>query len=390
VVRRTGAFRRLGWRGGRQSELTIVTPAAEIEFPTMASRANEYGKRWDIARDPGANRSRLNADTSSQPEGITRRVILNVLEAFFRRPVLHLLPLILMLGVGVASVVNMKQQYRSVGTLSVTNESLLADLTDATQSGGIGIDNPATVTARQINELLRTDDFLDEVVEDAGLTSLVESGSITRDKVRAWTGALADGESIVRVGATSESPELSFRLADATIKSYKDWVIASDVSQSTTTETSLETRVAEKQAALDAANTAVADKILEQPGTEIEDRSPIDRQEIERLQGLAVRANDQLVAAEDALDAAKLSTDQAAAIVEQRLQVLDEPAPALAPEGRLKNAAITMIVFGVLGIILSIATVVVSATLDRTIRVPNDITSKFGVDVLAVVPDVAR
>ena len=70
--------------------------------------------------------------------------------------------------------------------------------------------------------------------------------------------------------------------------------------------------------------------------------------------------------------------------------MLDEPEPALAPQGRLKKAAITMIVFGVLGTILSIVTVVVSATLDRTIRVPNDITSKFGVDVLAVVPDTAR
>ncbi|MET0326661.1 MAG: hypothetical protein ABW219_15700 [Ilumatobacteraceae bacterium] len=356
----------------------------------MASRANEYGKRWDIARDPATNRSRLNADTSSQPDGLTRRVVLNILEAFFRRPILHLLPLILMLGIGVASVLNVKQQYRSVGTLSVTNESLLADLTNASQAGALNFDNPATVTARQINELLRTDDFLDDVIDDAGLTSLVASGGIARDDVRAWTGALADGESIVRVGATTESPELSFRLADATINSYRDWVIESDVSQSTSTETSLDARVAEKQAALDAANAAVRDKILEQPGTEIDDRSPVDRQEFARLQGIADRANEQLVAAEDLLDAAKLSTDQASAVVAQRLQVLDEPEPALAPQGRLKDAAITLIVFGVLGIILSIATVVVSATLDRTIRVPNDITSKFGVDVLAVVPEISR
>ena len=111
----------------------------------MASRANEYGKRWEIARDPAVNRSRLNADTSSQPDGLTRRVLLNILEAFFRRPILHLLPLVLMLGIGVASVLNMKEQYRSVGTLSVTNESLLADLTDASQVAGLGFDNPATV-----------------------------------------------------------------------------------------------------------------------------------------------------------------------------------------------------------------------------------------------------
>ena len=93
-------------------------------------------------RDPSASRSQLNADTSSQPDGLTRRVMLNILEAFFRRPILHLLPLILMLGLGVASVVNMKQQYRSVGTLSVTNESLLADLTNAASTAGLDFDKP--------------------------------------------------------------------------------------------------------------------------------------------------------------------------------------------------------------------------------------------------------
>ena len=70
--------------------------------------------------------------------------------------------------------------------------------------------------------------------------------------------------------------------------------------------------------------------------------------------------------------------------------MLDEPEPPLAPRAGSKNAAMTMIVFGVLGTILSLASVVVSATLDRTIRVPNDITGRFGVDVLAVVPDTSR
>ena len=50
--------------------------------------------------------------------------MLNILEAFFRRPILHLLPLILMLVLGVASVVAGSKEYRSAGTLSVTNTSL--------------------------------------------------------------------------------------------------------------------------------------------------------------------------------------------------------------------------------------------------------------------------
>ena len=50
----------------------------------------------------------------------------------------------------------------------------------------------------------------------------------------------------------------------------------------------------------------------------------------------------------------------------------------------------TLILFGVLGVMLSLALVVVTATLDRTIRIPNDITARFGLDVLAVVPDTKR
>ncbi len=45
-------------------------------------------------------RTPLNADTSSEPDGLTRRVMLNMLEAFFRRPWLHLLPLILPVRLG--------------------------------------------------------------------------------------------------------------------------------------------------------------------------------------------------------------------------------------------------------------------------------------------------
>lgn len=316
--------------------------------------------------------------------------MLNVLEAFFRRPILHLIPLGLMLALGAASVLNAEKSYISEGALSVTNTSLLADLTNSQQNAGLNFESPATVTARQINELLGTRDFLDGVIADAGLESMVSAGSLSRDEVRAWTGASADGDSIVRIRATTGNPELSYRLADSTINSYRTWVIDADVAQSTSTETSIESRVAEKQAAADAADNAVREKILEQPDVDIEERSLVDQQEFAILQDNATRAREQLVAAQDALDAAKLTTDQAAAVVEQRIRLLDAPEEPTFAAGGIKKAALSLIIFGVLGCVLSLISVVVSATLDRTIRVPNDVTSKFGVDVLAVVPETSR
>jgi capsular polysaccharide biosynthesis protein len=295
-----------------------------------------------------------------------------------------------MLGLGLASVINGDEEFTSAGTLSVTNESLLADLTNASQTGGLSFETPATVRARQINELLGTDQFLRDVATDAGIEDLLVQGTIGANQLRSWTSASADGDSIVRVSAVTPNRELSFRLAESTINSFRQWVIDSDVSQSTSTVESLEQRVAEKQAALDAADQAVEDKILEQPEVALEDRSLVDQQIFERLTLNAERARDQLVEAQDALDTANLQTIQASAIVAQRLQVLDEPQVPVAPNGRLKQAALTMIVFFFLGLVLSVVSVVIAATLDRTIRVPNDITSRFGVDVLAVVPETGR
>ncbi len=128
-------------------------------------------------------------------------------------------------------------------------------------------------------------------------------------------------------------------------------------------------------------------KILENPEVPIEERPLVDQLDYERLQESATRAADQLRTAQDALDQAKTQTEQASAIVAQRIRLLDEPEPAGAPAGRLRAAALTMIVFGVVGVMLSLATVVLSASLDHTIRVPNDVTARFGIDVLAVVPD---
>ena len=116
----------------------------------------------------------------------------------------------------------------------------------------------------------------------------------------------------------------------------------------------------------------------------------IDQQDFTRLQDNADRAREQLVAAQDQLDAAKLRSDQAAAVVEQRIRVLDTPELPTAPTAGLRKAVISMMIFGVLGCVLSLASVVVAATLDRTIRVPGDVSSKFGVDVLAVVPETKR
>lgn len=332
----------------------------------------------------------MNTETSTEPEGITRRVMLNVLEAFFRRPWLHLLPLILMLALGAATVASMTSQYSSVGTLRSTNESLLNDITAANNNQGFSFESAATLTSNQINELLRTEDFLDQVAEAAGVATTLEQGGLLRGEIRSAIAAFPDGDNLVRVSATTKFPELSQRLAQATIDSYIAAAVSSDTDQSASTEQFLTERVATAKAALDQANQAVDVFIDENPQLSTETMSIADQTALSRLQSDVARAEALYDASLAALNEAQLSSATAETVVNQRLTQLDDPEVPGEPEPRLRKAALTIILFGVLGVMLSLALVIVTATLDRTIRIPNDITARFGLDVLAVVPDTRR
>jgi uncharacterized protein involved in exopolysaccharide biosynthesis len=351
-----------------------------------ASRARDLSGNANLAR----LRTPLNADTSSEPHGLTRRVMLNILEAFFRRPWLHLLPLILLCTLGAASVLSMTPNYRSVGTLNATGESLLNDLTDAANTPGLTFESPAVVTARQINQLLRTDFFLSRVAKEAGLGSAIEDGALLKTQIRQYTGASADGDNLIRVSSTSRNAELSERLAKATMTSYVNWVVESEVSESTGSADFLVEQVKQAQADVDAAWDDVQQYILDHPLAENEKGPLAERLQLQRLQDVLDRSQNRHDQALNARDAAQLATAQARVVVQQRLQTVDEPEIPTAPEPRLRKAAMTLFLFGAVGALLSLALVVMTATLDRTIRVPNDITAKFGLDVLAVVPDKRR
>jgi uncharacterized protein involved in exopolysaccharide biosynthesis len=335
-------------------------------------------------------RTPLNADTSSEPDGLTRRVMLNILEAFFRRPWLHLLPLILMCALGAASVLSMTPQYRSVGTLNATGESLLNDITEAANTPGLSFDPPAVVTARQINQLLTTDFFLTRVAEDAGLGTAIEDGTLLKTQIRDYTGAAADGDNLVRIGSTSRNAELSERLANATMKSYVDWVVESEISESTASANFLDQQVTAAKAEVDRAWEVMTEYIAAHPGAESDEGDSTERLTLQRYREAYNLAQERHEKALNDSAAADLATAQAKVVVQQRLQTVDEPEIPVAPEPRLRKAVLTMFLFGAVGAMLTLALVVMTATLDRSIRVPNDITAKFGLDVLAVVPDKHR
>jgi uncharacterized protein involved in exopolysaccharide biosynthesis len=333
--------------------------------------------------------TRLNVDTSAEPEGLTRRVVLNVLEAFFRRPWLHLLPLLLMLILGGVTAFNKDPVYTSTGTITVSaaSSNLVSSLAPSNNQG-FGFESPAALFARNINEQLRTTNFLNTI---AGKIQADPSDLAQRDLLRNAIAkdvvASADGDSLVRVSASTALPDLSYRLAQETITAYRNAVRDNQVKGSQQDVAFFQQQRDQAQADLQKANDDLA-AFVTQNGITDSTRVELSTQlALKQRQDEVARLQAKFNAADQQLSDANQKVNAATTAVEQQLRVTDPAEKALAPEPRLRKAALTLIIFGVLGLLLSLASVIVSATLDRTIRVPGDITAKFDLDVLAVVPD---
>lgn len=333
------------------------------------------------------NRGRINADTTSEPEGLTRRVVLNVLEAFFRRPWLHLLPIILLVAFGAATAFSSQEEFRSVGTITAESSTVIGEATQ-TNNNGFNFETPASTTARDINEKLRTNEFLTAVAAKLQADAPASQQAFLRQTIAQSVAANADGQQLVRVAATTDAPELSFRLAQATIDTYIETVTNNSARQNDETVAFFEDQVAAAETAYRAAQTALNDFLVQNNISLGAEDVPVAEQiRINELQADLDRKESQYEAQLTSLDDAKQRAAATRTEIAQRIRVTDAPSGPGVAEPRLKAAVLTVMVFGVLGVLLSLASVIVAATLDRTIRIPGDITAKFGLDVLAVVPD---
>ena len=67
----------------------------------------------------------------------------------------------------------------------------------------------------------------------------------------------------------------------------------------------------------------------------------------------------------DNREAARLATLQSSADINQRFRTLDEPVAPDVPQSGLKTLATTMILYAILGLLLSIGAVALATVLDR-------------------------
>lgn len=337
---------------------------------------------------PRSGRGAAAIPLEQAPEGVTRRALLHLLETFFRRPILFLLPLILLSALGVMTAMSADEKFRSIGVLNASSGSLLSEITE--NEGGFGYERPSVVTARSINQLLGTGLFLNGIIEESGMNEAVEGGLLSHDEVRSSISAEASGDTLVAISASTAVPEWSQRLAAATLNGFRDYVVDNDVADATVRIETYDGLVEESQQRFDGANTALEEYVVAHPEPLTGERPVTEALAISRLTSDVTRAEDALLESQSSLTDAELAREVSATVVGRQLRVLDEPALPTSATSGVREKALTVGMFVVLGLALSIASVVLATVLDRSIRVPSDLSGRFGLEVLGVVPSARR
>jgi uncharacterized protein involved in exopolysaccharide biosynthesis len=312
--------------------------------------------------------------------------MLRLLETFFRRWYLYLVPVVILAVVGVMSVSGTKSKFQSVGTINVADSTVLSNLNgNNTQSNPFG-DSPATTTAKQINSTLQTDQFVKDIATRAGLDNALNTGKITPKWIRSSLGASANGQNLVSIVATNEDPQIAQHLAQATIDAYVQSVIDAASSQSKAAVTFFDNLVTTYQGDITNAQKALDAFVSAHPAPALGQRPEDEQAQINALNSTLTQAQTNYNTALGKRQDAQLSTEQTKADVGQRLKLVDAPLTPLAPQGKTKKMIASFGTFLALGILLSVGAVVLATVLNHTLLTAADVKERLGVRVLAVVP----
>ena len=310
-----------------------------------------------------------------------------LVDNLFRRRFWFLLPILIFGGLGVLQASQTPELYVAGGRLTVASNPLVPEQ----PIGGVVTqfwETPAQSTSRIINERLLLDRFTADIADEAGLTDAIDGGLVQLATVRNSGGASASGDSILTVSASWEDPQVAFDLVVAAIAGYETFVAESVSSQAIEAEAfyreQLDVFEAERLVAIDELS-AFAE---EHPGSE-EDLSFALQIELENLREGVRSVEAQIVGAREQIDLAALQQTQQKSEVRQSLTVIDAPTIPTAPQSTLAKQITLVISFLMLGVITSIAALLVTTFLDQSVASPADALGIPGVPLVATAPFVA-
>jgi capsular polysaccharide biosynthesis protein len=310
-----------------------------------------------------------------------------MLENFFRRWYLYLIPVVVLGALGLMSVSGSKSKFQSIGTFNVESTTVLSSLSGGTDPG-FGYDTPADATSKRINATLGTDQFIKDVLNRSGYTESLPVG-MSLGQVRSSISAFSNGANLVNVAATTTDPNLSQKLAASTIAAFVQSVVDSNASQSTAAIKFFDDLLTTYQGNIDSANKALNDYMTAHPVSSLGVRSADEQAEITRLTAAVTAAQSQYDGATAKRQDAQLQAEQTKADVGERMRLVDPPQVPALPLSGMKAKVQGLATFIFLGVLLMVGAVVLGTLVDHSIQTANDVKEKLGVRVLGVVPDGA-
>ncbi|MEM9561972.1 MAG: hypothetical protein AAGA93_05110 [Actinomycetota bacterium] len=316
------------------------------------------------------------------------RMLARAVEGFFRRWPIYLALVAAALALGLANATSVDRSYTSSGTMFVDNQSLVTAQSGVQDGNFFSYYSPAQFTSQELAGLLQTEVFIDSVIERAGV-ELAQDPMVQADQIIELRDALTAGtssENLVRVSASTPDPDLSFRLASATIDEFVQFKINVDIAESSASEDFFDdlTEVYREQLVdareeVDAALLGVVD---------IEDLPPRRQVEIERLQEAELLAEARYRAALDDVEASKLAKLQTDTDVRQGYSIFDPPFIPTNPDSSVRDQITTFALYAVVGVGLALAIPTLLALGSRTVLFTGDLPNEP--PTLAVVPKVSR
>lgn len=325
---------------------------------------------------------------------MVRLVLLRVLESYFRHRWLYLLPVVLMAGLAAVYLLTASPKYQAEGVLYVENESLLASLNAVRTENTSWWITPAQLTVNQLSELLQTDAFVRAIIQQTDLEAEMDQGPDTVDTLieetrkGIWTYPLGDNQLLV--SAVSENPEVASQLVTATIEGYVQWQINAQRADSETAQVFFGELIQTYEAELIAAREEMKRFLIANPEPIRGDRPGVQQIELARLQGDIDLAASRYASALEKEENTRLALAQIETEARQSYLLIDAPTTPDSPNTSLRELAMTVGVFLAVGVALSLVAVVGSALLDHSFRLPEDVTTRLDLPVLALVPDATR
>ena len=300
---------------------------------------------------------------------------------------LFLVPILVFLGLGLVKVSQTKDVYASTGVIYVDDETLLAALTEVPGASGQWWKTPAELATEQMSSAFQTEGLVLTMAEAADMRTALDDGTATLGDLRGSLSVAPNGSNLVQVQASRHDPEEASRLADAAIVSFIDFVVDANLNESASAEKFLTGLVARYEGDVEDGRVALNDYLRSHPAVDPTSRPALEQTEIDRLTSAIDMADERYRDALGKLEDAQLANTSTRADVTQRLRLVDEPQTPSSPQDSMRGKAMTMAMFGSLGLLLSAAAVLAFALIDRSIRTAGDVTERLHTVALASLPE---